>query len=150
MAWGHHLGCDFVEKSCGEWTQPGYLCRGSGELSRIQVVPISDGLHDEDDVDARRTKEKAVLDSFATLDAAKSISSKKEDQQSLLAIVEAGFGHLHAFNKFVRKVRLDARGHRCHVSLLTVLCPRLHCRCLRTRSSRRPSSAPRSAASRPL
>ena len=33
MAWGHHLGCDFVEKSCGEWTQPGYLCRGSGELS---------------------------------------------------------------------------------------------------------------------
>lgn len=31
--WGHHKGCDFVEKSCGEWNHPGYLCRGGGELA---------------------------------------------------------------------------------------------------------------------
>ena len=26
LAWGHHAGCDFLDRPCSEWSQPRYTC----------------------------------------------------------------------------------------------------------------------------
>ena len=78
-----------------------------GSLARLEVVPIvGRDKAGSDEVAATR----ALHDKFARFDAAQAQCFKHQDQQRLLAVIEAAFGDFTVFNAIVRGALADGRG----------------------------------------
>ena len=67
-----------------------------GAKERIELRLIANPGQDQ------AAAKKELTEQLATFDAAKAQCFKQEDRQRLLAVIEAGFGNFHDFNKDVR------------------------------------------------
>ena len=86
-----------------------------GAQERVEIYLIA---HPNDDqTEARRL----LTEQFATFDAGKARCFLASDREHLLAVIEAGFGDFHDFNRVARNL-LASRISSCH-SRLFVLAP---------------------------
>ena len=75
-----------------------------GDQERVEIHLIAHP--DDDQTEARRL----LTEQFATFDAGKARCSLASDRERLLAVIEAGFGDFHDFNRVARNL-LASRLH---------------------------------------
>ena len=69
-----------------------------GDQERVEIYLIAHP--DDDQTEARRL----LTEQFATFDAGKARCSLASDREHLLAVIEAGFGDFHDFNRVARNL----------------------------------------------